>query len=163
GPVVPGLVATTIFTSSSRFDTARPLYSTTTSPGSMPALPAALFGRTDETTAPVRVLSPSSSKFSRGTTPTLTPIRPRITLPSRSCGSRSRTVLMGTAKPMPMLPSDWPLLMMASRRATSASARAEEHTSELQSPDHLVGRVLLEKKKLNECEQCYTVLAQTDI
>ena len=29
------------------------------------------------------------------------------------------------------------------------SARSEEHTSELQSPDHLVCRLLLEKKKLN--------------
>src|SRR5258708_29759551 len=33
----------------------------------------------------------------------------------------------------------------ASRRAW---ARSEEHTSELQSPDHLVCRLLLEKKKL---------------
>src|SRR5258708_12726994 len=29
----------------------------------------------------------------------------------------------------------------------STSARSEEHTSELQSPDHLVCRLLLEKKK----------------
>src|SRR5258708_26856581 len=31
--------------------------------------------------------------------------------------------------------------------AAPASARSEEHTSELQSPDHLVCRLLLEKKK----------------
>src|SRR5258708_10977574 len=30
--------------------------------------------------------------------------------------------------------------------------RSEEHTSELQSPDHLVCRLLLEKKKTPECE-----------
>src|SRR5258708_22023803 len=30
---------------------------------------------------------------------------------------------------------------------TSLSVRSEEHTSELQSPDHLVCRLLLEKKK----------------
>src|SRR5258708_27908217 len=30
-----------------------------------------------------------------------------------------------------------------------AEARSEEHTSELQSPDHLVCRLLLEKKKKN--------------
>src|SRR5258708_16930012 len=30
---------------------------------------------------------------------------------------------------------------------TSLGARSEEHTSELQSPDHLVCRLLLEKKK----------------
>src|SRR5258708_30644941 len=32
-------------------------------------------------------------------------------------------------------------------RATGTAARSEEHTSELQSPDHLVCRLLLEKKK----------------
>src|SRR5258708_23191584 len=30
------------------------------------------------------------------------------------------------------------------------AARSEEHTSELQSPDHLVCRLLLEKKKLQD-------------
>src|SRR5438552_11451323 len=30
------------------------------------------------------------------------------------------------------------------------SPRSEEHTSELQSPDHLVCRLLLEKKKINK-------------
>src|SRR5207244_10977991 len=33
------------------------------------------------------------------------------------------------------------------RRAGRARPRSEEHTSELQSPDHLVCRLLLEKKK----------------
>src|SRR5258708_24834966 len=32
--------------------------------------------------------------------------------------------------------------------------RSEEHTSELQSPDHLVCRLLLEKKKI--CNSCLT-------
>src|SRR5258708_15377627 len=32
----------------------------------------------------------------------------------------------------------------------AALGRSEEHTSELQSPDHLVCRLLLEKKKENE-------------
>src|SRR5207244_13574599 len=32
-------------------------------------------------------------------------------------------------------------------RVASAHGRSEEHTSELQSPDHLVCRLLLEKKK----------------
>src|SRR5207244_4734064 len=35
----------------------------------------------------------------------------------------------------------------SSRGKTTPSARSEEHTSELQSPDHLVCRLLLEKKK----------------
>src|SRR5438552_7628122 len=33
------------------------------------------------------------------------------------------------------------------RASPTASCRSEEHTSELQSPDHLVCRLLLEKKK----------------
>src|SRR5207244_13515012 len=35
----------------------------------------------------------------------------------------------------------------AARRARLTVPRSEEHTSELQSPDHLVCRLLLEKKK----------------
>src|SRR5258708_15914411 len=35
---------------------------------------------------------------------------------------------------------------------TSRTPRSEEHTSELQSPDHLVCRLLLEKKKKLEYE-----------
>src|SRR5258708_32030630 len=34
-----------------------------------------------------------------------------------------------------------------SRSMNAAAERSEEHTSELQSPDHLVCRLLLEKKK----------------
>src|SRR5258708_26403018 len=33
--------------------------------------------------------------------------------------------------------------------------RSEEHTSELQSPDHLVCRLLLEKKKLKKYKQAF--------
>src|SRR5258708_31248728 len=35
------------------------------------------------------------------------------------------------------------------------STRSEEHTSELQSPDHLVCRLLLEKKKNRRYKQMY--------
>src|SRR5258708_19045694 len=38
---------------------------------------------------------------------------------------------------------------MRQRQAWVNSQRSEEHTSELQSPDHLVCRLLLAKKKLN--------------
>src|SRR5258708_29632483 len=34
------------------------------------------------------------------------------------------------------------------RRRSAGAGRSEEHTSELQSPDHLVCRLLLEKKKI---------------
>src|SRR5258708_39749684 len=36
-------------------------------------------------------------------------------------------------------------------------ARSEEHTSELQSPDHLVCRLLLEKKKDSMCSRTTTM------
>src|SRR5438552_14798554 len=39
-------------------------------------------------------------------------------------------------------------------RRRHRSVRSEEHTSELQSPDHLVCRLLLEKKKQNTRGRC---------
>src|SRR5258708_27268083 len=41
-------------------------------------------------------------------------------------------------------------LSTSSRLPTTSSERSEEHTSELQSPDHLVCRLLLEKKKTED-------------
>src|SRR5258708_8915373 len=41
------------------------------------------------------------------------------------------------------------LSLSRSRRGRHKQWRSEEHTSELQSPDHLVCRLLLEKKKKN--------------
>src|SRR5438552_13712783 len=38
---------------------------------------------------------------------------------------------------------------------TRSTNRSEEHTSELQSPDHLVCRLLLEKKKYNNIVYCF--------
>src|SRR5258708_11977610 len=57
---------------------------------------------------------------------------------SRSCGA-----------PCGLL---WPLLFSARCSVFRAENRSEEHTSELQSPDHLVCRLLLEKKKIPEGE-----------
>src|SRR5947208_10344781 len=45
--------------------------------------------------------------------------------------------------------SRWPRTAPPRVRGFSA-ARSEEHTSELQSPDHLVCRLLLEKKKISD-------------
>src|SRR5258708_31956405 len=49
------------------------------------------------------------------------------------------------------------------RSATSPPQRSEEHTSELQSPDHLVCRLLLEKKKvtapLAQTQHCHLYAA----
>src|SRR5207244_13545644 len=47
--------------------------------------------------------------------------------------------------PLPAAPSSWPLSPYVYE--TFMASRSEEHTSELQSPDHLVCRLLLEKKK----------------
>src|SRR5258708_14497746 len=44
--------------------------------------------------------------------------------------------------------------LMAGRRWSDG--RSEEHTSELQSPDHLVCRLLLEKKKSDHTDRCTT-------
>src|SRR5258708_10080455 len=43
---------------------------------------------------------------------------------------------------------------MASFLRIDSFKRSEEHTSELQSPDHLVCRLLLEKKKKNTVHLC---------
>src|SRR5258708_25782123 len=43
------------------------------------------------------------------------------------------------------------LAFALNNRKKFGGVRSEEHTSELQSPDHLVCRLLLEKKKLKEC------------
>src|SRR5258708_27265447 len=40
-----------------------------------------------------------------------------------------------------------PVTSLPPVRAVNVTSRSEEHTSELQSPDHLVCRLLLEKKK----------------
>src|SRR5258708_19191459 len=51
---------------------------------------------------------------------------------------------------------------IASIKTTAASVggRSEEHTSELQSPDHLVCRLLLEKKKKKGMKTCYSMKVQ---
>src|SRR5258708_26807816 len=41
----------------------------------------------------------------------------------------------------------------------AAADRSEEHTSELQSPDHLVCRLLLEKKKNNQNISCSNLIS----
>src|SRR5258708_18358427 len=57
----------------------------------------------------------------------------------RSCCCRARSP--PTRAPRPTPPAAAPVPVRTS------TARSEEHTSELQSPDHLVCRLLLEKKK----------------
>src|SRR5258708_17918150 len=54
------------------------------------------------------------------------------------------TTLFRSTRPCPARP---PAADTAAAATDAAHGRSEEHTSELQSPDHLVCRLLLEKKK----------------
>src|SRR5258708_24933065 len=76
----------------------------------------------------------------------------------RTCGASKRAYRQGARRPglESALRRAWrnALGNLAGRdqgiprqRGSAASSRSEEHTSELQSPDHLVCRLLLEKKK----------------
>src|SRR5207244_6672238 len=50
----------------------------------------------------------------------------------------------------------------ATDQTLADSLRSEEHTSELQSPDHLVCRLLLEKKKENQARRPVNYQDSTD-
>src|SRR5438552_8653556 len=66
---------------------------------------------------------------------------------ARSCSigpTRSRTRRSMPSSRAPKYPLSW---TDTPTGAAPARSRSEEHTSELQSPDHLVCRLLLEKKK----------------
>src|SRR5258708_21216239 len=56
------------------------------------------------------------------------------------------TVPLGAIRPLPYC-SGSGLVSVRSIGTSAKTIRSEEHTSELQSPDHLVCRLLLEKKK----------------
>src|SRR5258708_11359846 len=58
------------------------------------------------------------------------------------------TLSLHDALPISLWPPAWLSPAVSCRRTCF---RSEEHTSELQSPDHLVCRLLLEKKKRGSC------------
>src|SRR5258708_21964726 len=73
--------------------------------------------------------------------------------PASSCGSRGRCPIPCSRR-RPRAPgrrgSSWSTRLPGARglrRLQGIGHRSEEHTSELQSPDHLVCRLLLAKKK----------------
>src|SRR5438876_6835846 len=70
---------------------------------------------------------------------------PRSTLFPYTTLFRSRRGRKGTSGRAALSPA-----ASASRSVTTGAGRSEEHTSELQSPVHLVCRLLLEKKKKNQ-------------
>src|SRR5947208_13289059 len=58
-------------------------------------------------------------------------------------------------------PAEWPCFLPIPSTACTpsmVSVRSEEHTSELQSPDHLVCRLLLEKKNTTARTDTDTIL-----
>src|SRR5207244_5356902 len=89
-----------------------------------------------------RVILPMSRSFPRWRT------RLRKADPS-SCSPRSGiTFEVGTFLHTPQVSSHFPHKPgCQASTLTAAKSRSEEHTSELQSPDQLVCRLLLEKKK----------------
>src|SRR5438552_11827578 len=86
---------------------------------------------------PYTTLFRSRSTGTTGPTPTPTHTRNRgHVLPQGTQG--------GQGKCLPRSGASHPL------REPGAARRSEEHTSELQSPDHLVCRLLLEKKNIEQ-------------
>src|SRR5258708_24976049 len=69
---------------------------------------------------------------------------PRSTLFPYTTLFRSEAALQAVRLPAAHAAADWP---GHGFRGHGHENRSEEHTSELQSPDHLVCRLLLEKKK----------------
>src|SRR5438552_10901402 len=68
---------------------------------------------------------------------------------------RSPTTAPGS--PRSLRPAADPV-RIAAKWSRRGERRSEEHTSELQSPDHLVCRLLLEKKKPHHCSQVLSLL-----
>src|SRR5258708_19182466 len=86
---------------------------------------------------------------------------PYTTLFRSSCRSRASTKRLGSGRPggsggsCSIAESRYPRRAGPPRMRRRTPSRSEEHTSELQSPDHLVCRLLLEKKKKKQ-EGMYT-------
>src|SRR5258708_31894474 len=76
---------------------------------------------------------------------------PRSTLFPYTTLFRSRSRILRTLISLCSCLVTWSIEWTApSRVSVTREMRSEEHTSELQSPDHLVCRLLLEKKKVCE-------------
>src|SRR5207244_7137824 len=77
----------------------------------------------------------------------LSPIREAV--PFSSEHARLVGDLVVQTRPVGLSLGDRACLALGLALKASVYTRSEEHTSELQSPDHLVCRLLLEKKKIN--------------
>src|SRR5258708_21668940 len=65
----------------------------------------------------------------------------------RSCSSRGWRATRSPSRAVNSCSPNSPVRSKERARSSSFHRRSEEHMSELQSPDHLVCRLLLEKKK----------------
>src|SRR5258708_13794142 len=74
-------------------------------------------------------------------------LRPRASSPRSVQGPSARTWAFLTRSPT-RTNGFWLMQVFWFERLHQPKTRSEEHTSELQSPDHLVCRLLLEKKKI---------------
>src|SRR5207244_8664720 len=85
------------------------------------------------------------------------PICPRAGQRRAPVRATGRSVPTARCQPLPAPPRGAP---RGSPRGGAGNGRSEEHTSELQSPDHLVCRRLLEKKMSIQglCEGCLVAL-----
>src|SRR5690348_17369867 len=82
---------------------------------------------------------------------------PRSTLFPYTTLFRSVAIVERTARPSAP-PNCWEVLIRPLASPCSRSLRSEEHTSELQSPVHLVCRLLLEKKKKRTSENLFYII-----
>src|SRR5438552_12838875 len=73
----------------------------------------------------------------------VTPMAPRVSARAQDPAEHGHQLLGGE-----------PVALELARAKRRRDRRSEEHTSELQSPDHLVCRLLLEKKKHNTIYSC---------
>src|SRR3712207_8892708 len=85
---------------------------------------------------------------------------PYTTLFRSVTGTSSNTLeLSAVTLPLPLGRS--PSQTTCALRSAFAISRSEEHTSELQSRQYLVCRLLLEKKKINSCHALPVMLDQS--
>src|SRR5690348_18186392 len=90
----------------------------------------------------------SGSRGGRKAPPSSAPPPPSSATPSTAQCGETPSALRATAEAMHVDGTRKAARQSAGARVRSAASRSEEHTSELQSPVHLVCRLLLEKKKI---------------
>src|SRR5690348_18127377 len=117
-------------------------------------------GETSTTSKPTRVESPVALRRSSSACRVESPPAEGISVPGANAGSRTsmsnETCTFPPSRRSAILRADPPRSRAISAAGTISTSlarmksRSEEHTSELQSPVHLVCRLLLEKKKTNQ-------------